>query len=449
MIINKSTSKLKPRTLIMHIGLPKTGTTMIQEFLKRYHATFEENGVGVLEVDGINAAHHLLANYLQKLDGANKSDGWFLGEDKRSNYYPTWTDQTTYLISAENMFCLREEGVLSVVKYAETNEAALKVACTLRNPSEWLWSVWTQTAKTTWMNWIDFIDSAIENRTGFLSTTLQCWLLKDQINSIVIVKYKKDGLLTSFLNRIAMDNIILLDDAIIPSVNIGVGIIEVLYGATMVKNIHQMLASNDRFGFEKVDCGYLERMLLGVSEKASPAFEIAQKYEDEAMNNELVLGTDSYQALSRYSEEWAKDARNFLKKARPWLDQESIKIIKELINEALEDAKRYIELPKNCRKLPQRNFSENLPIDAQFIGLSRTLATSILLGSKVFKTHISKGQTTINKNIIKDIFKKADINQELISEIEEIAEPSTKYIIAITPRSGSSHLCDVMKNTKL
>lgn len=52
-------------------------------------------------------------------------------------------------------------------------------------------------------------------------------------------------------------------------------------------------------------------------------------------------------------------------------------------------------------------------------------------------------------NKINEIFEKQVINQELISEIEKIAEPTTKYIIAMTPRSGSSHLCDVMKNTKL
>jgi LPS sulfotransferase NodH len=52
-------------------------------------------------------------------------------------------------------------------------------------------------------------------------------------------------------------------------------------------------------------------------------------------------------------------------------------------------------------------------------------------------------------NKIEEIFEQQDINQELIRELEKIVEPTTKYIIAMTPRSGSSHLCDVMKNTEL
>ena len=52
-------------------------------------------------------------------------------------------------------------------------------------------------------------------------------------------------------------------------------------------------------------------------------------------------------------------------------------------------------------------------------------------------------------NVVKEIFENQEINLELLEEVEKKIEPSLKYIIAMTPRSGSSHLCDVMKNTKL
>lgn len=35
------------------------------------------------------------------------------------------------------------------------------------------------------------------------------------------------------------------------------------------------------------------------------------------------------------------------------------------------------------------------------------------------------------------------------AEVEAIPDPAPRYLIAMTPRSGSSHLCDVLKNTKL
>ena len=56
------------RILIMHIGLPKTGTTLIQEFLKANHENFAKKGIGVLSTDG-NGAHYILGTQLLALDG--------------------------------------------------------------------------------------------------------------------------------------------------------------------------------------------------------------------------------------------------------------------------------------------------------------------------------------------------------------------------------------------
>jgi hypothetical protein len=131
-------------------------------------------------------------------------------------------------------------------------------------------------------------------------------------------------------------------------------------------------------------------MLLDITDNASPVFEIANKYEDEILDNENILGYDSYESLSRYTKAWAEDTKEFLNEAKPWIDEESIEIINKLADEALVDAKRFINNNENCRKLPQKDFVELLPIDSQYIGLIRTLATSILFGYRTFKN--------INKN---------------------------------------------------
>lgn len=52
-------------------------------------------------------------------------------------------------------------------------------------------------------------------------------------------------------------------------------------------------------------------------------------------------------------------------------------------------------------------------------------------------------------NEIAKIFAEQKINKELLSHVKALPEPTKKYIIAMTPRSGSSHLCDVIKNTRL
>ena len=373
-----------PRTLIMHIGLPKTGTTMIQEFLKANHEKFDKNGIGVLAVDG-QGSHYFLGNYLNELDGNIIHSKGFLTEySSMSNYYPIWSNQSTYIISSENMEKLGVRGVLSVLKYAQGANATIKVALTLRRPSELLFSNWCQVIKSEYIDWIPYIEDSIESKVGFLSSSLQHWLVKGLVSSIVIVKYEKIGLLNNFLHRIGIGQFMPLDEISSSFININGSMVEALYQAALVREISYVLASNDRLGFLKFDIGYVQRILLDIADNASPVFEIANKYEDEILKDEAVLGYDSYESLSRYTKAWADDAKQFLQEAKPWLDAESIKIINQLVHEALVYAKRFINNNENCRKLPQKDFVELLPIDSQFIGLSRTLATSILLGNRTF-----------------------------------------------------------------
>jgi len=49
---------------------------------------------------------------------------------------------------------------------------------------------------------------------------------------------------------------------------------------------------------------------------------------------------------------------------------------------------------------------------------------------------------------IRAIFKAAVIDQDRLEAVRKMADPAVKYMIAMTPRSGSSHLCDVLKNSK-
>jgi len=380
----KSKKKPMSRTLIMHIGLPKTGTTMIQEFLKHNHEKFDKNGIGALSVDG-QGTHAFLGNYLNELDGnIIQSKGYLTGYSSMSNYYPVWSNQSTYIISSEDMQKLGDRGVLSVLKYAQGANATIKVALTLRRPSEFIFSNWCQFIKSKYIDWISFVEESVESKVGFLSVSLRHWLAKNLVSSIVIVKHEKVNFLNNFLQRIGIGQFIPLDDSTSPFINVTSSMVEALYQAALVKEISHVLASNDRLDFLKYDIGYVQRILLDIADNASPVFEIANKHEDATLKDEAVLGYDSYESLSRYTKAWADDAKQFLQEAKPWLDVESIKIINQLVNESLVDAKQFINNTENFRKLPQKDFVELLPIDSQFIGLSRTLATSILLGNRSF-----------------------------------------------------------------
>ena len=377
-------NKIPSRSLILHIGFPKTGTTMIQEFLKASCKQFEANGVGVLSVEG-DGAHHHLGGYIIALDKPElREDGWFLGMHNQIDFFPKWRNHSRYLISSETMSVVGKLGVQSVVRYARESDALVKVAVTLRKPSEWLLSCWTQHVKTSYIDWIDYVLWATEKKHGFLSSSLQPWLIRNKIDSIVIIKYEKKELLKGFLRRVGMEQFSPSDDDVAPIINSGRDIIEVLYYAAAVKDVHRILASSDRFSFVKPDWGYVKRMLLDVADIASPAFEVAQKYSDDFDNNSSFLGSDSNQSLARYLKEWAEDAEQFLQLANEWLDEESIRIIQKLAIEALDEVRILNEAPETYHKLPQKNFVEKLPIDSQFIGQTRVLAASILLGCRAY-----------------------------------------------------------------
>ncbi len=51
-------------------------------------------------------------------------------------------------------------------------------------------------------------------------------------------------------------------------------------------------------------------------------------------------------------------------------------------------------------------------------------------------------------NTILDIFSNPDLNTQLLQELEATPDPRSRYIIAMTPRSGSTYLCDVIKQTR-
>lgn len=50
---------------------------------------------------------------------------------------------------------------------------------------------------------------------------------------------------------------------------------------------------------------------------------------------------------------------------------------------------------------------------------------------------------------IAKLFEGIELDMVRYAKVAEIPDPAPRYLIAMTPRSGSSHLCDVVKNTNL
>ena len=52
-------------------------------------------------------------------------------------------------------------------------------------------------------------------------------------------------------------------------------------------------------------------------------------------------------------------------------------------------------------------------------------------------------------NDIQKLFSSSTLDDDRIKHIDALPEPRSRFLIAITPRSGSSYLCDLMTKIKL
>ena len=375
------------RILYLHVGLPKTGTTSIQEFLKEHHKAFEASGVGTLSVDG-QGAHHLLAQHLICLDQPNKYlPGFFLGQDSlHINFFPTWGDLTKYIISAEDLAWIGSQGANELRTYADANKASLRVVCVLRNPIDWLWSIWNQECKYSAVDWVNFIESAALEKRGFLGNIFSGISLLSELDSMIFIEYQPKKMIENFLDRLSMTHIYDFSKDYGKSntnqFNVSKNVIESMYTSALSREVHMALSETDNFLYANLPSGFVQRNLLDLADKASPVFELSQKYADKVLKMPSIFGADSHEAINSYLEGWLSDANSFLEGASCNFQTDSLSVFKSLVDKVILDLSRLKDGLQLDKTFPQRNFLNNLPINSEFIGMARSIALLIYLGYK-------------------------------------------------------------------
>ncbi len=370
---------LTRRSLLLHVGLPKTGTTTIQYFIQRNAEAFSRLGIGVLSVEGLGA-HYLLAHHLKSLDGAQREDSFFANIVGRTEFFPEWNREDVYLISAEDIHIIGPNGAAAIRQFASVHDAALTVHATIRNPIDWLWSCWSQVTKSQWSDWSEWIDRALKARDGFLSRSLGTWL-EDESVSLQLMTFEGPDLLQRFLRRTGLAAALEGDLVDVPKANIGLTPVETLYLAMFVRDVRSSLARRHRIAFHDPDWGYIERLLLNTVALGAPTLEVAQKYEWQVLDlaDGEVFGPSVFSGLAAYAEAWISDALDFADRWNGRLDEESKATISGACA-ALESDIRELRNDSFVRtRFPQRDFADRLPIDSQYLGLVRSVATMIFL----------------------------------------------------------------------
>jgi hypothetical protein len=392
------------RNLYFHVGLPKTGTTSLQEILKANHSLFNDFGIGGMLENG-EWSHHELAAFLNKL-GPNitqkkgkqanrkkikkgeavptkiisdlKTPGYINGIEEHSSSFPSFDNFNKLLITSEAFSGIGDAGADKVIKFAKEFDSRLTIVGTIRYLDEWLWSMWSQYTKSHWVDWCDYIDSLEFNKIGFLSTTFTPWV-KSDVASIKILGYTKQNLISNFFKNIGLtqDQIDKIPQPKKSILNQGLDPITIMYQAAICKLVNHNIYENIRLNFYKPNKGAVTKLLLDITEISNPAFEISSIFEKKILSDEIILGLDYVPHLKKYVSSWMKDAQEFLNLSDQHINDESKKIIILAINNCANILENQIYKP-----LPNKNFLSILPVNSQFIGQARVIASSIVIASR-------------------------------------------------------------------
>jgi hypothetical protein len=394
----------KKRSLYFHIGLPKTGSTSLQESLKAHKFLLNDIGIGG-QTDNGDWSHHELAEILNNLElnTAIKKEklinseeivedkapiigliddlqtpGYIKRSDESRAKFPSFQDYNSLLISSEAFSGIGDAGAQEVIKFTKKNDAQLKIIGIIRSLDEWLWSMWSQYTKSHWIDWCDYIVSAEFNKVGFLSSAFAPWL-RIGTDSIKIINYSKTDTLNDFFKSINLTQDIInnISSGSKTRLNERRDIVSTMYQAANSKLVLENINESLCFNFHKPNPGFAIKMLRDISEIGTPAFEISSIFEKKILIEKDILGIDYVPYLKKYISSWIEDAYLFLNSSNRWIDDNS----RTAITLAINSNKAILENPI-LKPLPNHNFISKLPLNSQFIGQARVISSCIVIASR-------------------------------------------------------------------
>lgn len=197
------------KTLYLHIGSSKTGTTALQEYLNSHRSSLRQKGYLYPETEFIN--HHPLARSIIKKFSTFQSPSWKPYSGDAEQLWGKFkeevlsSDCTTVILSSEEFRFLahhkcRDQADKMIRWLGEQLEGLdVKVICYLREMGEYVQSQYKQhvQATTTTLSLTDHLEYNIDYRSHIVAPTVFLDLFAQQFGSdkLILRRYNKKDLI--------------------------------------------------------------------------------------------------------------------------------------------------------------------------------------------------------------------------------------------------------------
>lgn len=364
---------------IVHIGMPKTGSTSIQGYFDRYREELTRRDIASV-ASGMCRMSEVLANELMRLDGRGFDQSVFPESWSLEQMLPKWEGHRDCVYSSEMLWSAGPKAVTTLVDLASENDSSIEVLAFFRSLDQWMWSWWAQETKAGWIDWCDFLELVVGERRGYLSHAFGSWVRADAEVEIRVRPFEGPDLIQRFAKEIGVEDLEISPS--FRSLNVSEPRLEVVRRAALVKSIWGEIL--DQFVFKQFPLDYAagSRLVLETTENHQVGYESAQDhlrvFPDPAIDP--TFGLDSLPLLADYCEGWCRDAHEFVGNYQSSFDSESLAFLESMVakSELLAGRLRLMNDPEYVAKFPQRGFADRLPTSSHDVALARGIGAAVV-----------------------------------------------------------------------
>lgn len=370
-----------PTRLTVHIGPPKTATTVVQQVLDEAQEALSAQGIGY-GLSNRPRADFVLVGKLGHLTTYPDRENWHLGREATADSDVTdfLTGHPHRLISTEDFF--DADPSVATVLLEVMQPRALEIVAGIRRPDQWLWSMWQQACKDPlWPEWDDFIEKHLADHLLLPSNFLAPWIGHSvpEGTSIHLLRLEDFGAThpaIHFARLLGIDLDLALPIANAPAwSNASMRPRETLLTAWFVRECARMLREECWSYYGDIPMGFVRRSTVDLVDLARPLFERASNRPSEESFFDSPW-RERCPALEEFVSLWSRDAWAVAHSDWP-LTADARAALESSARAAQAALERGLVRGPQGAGFPVRDFASLVTIDADLLALARSVSFAV------------------------------------------------------------------------